>query len=155
MKNEFISLALSLAVGSLAAFPIAADSQQECRRTLTDSLYDCLETLMDMRAIQTAIEAYGIDHPTYPVAASMAELRALVQPAYIAKTPMKDAWGTEFRYVPSPDGASYRLVSAGSDRVFQEKTWDESGFLSSSKADAVLCPDEEDFRRQRQWVIQQ
>jgi hypothetical protein len=112
-----------------------------------------VQTLLDMRALQTAIEACGVDHSTYPMARTLEELRALVQPTYIATTPMKDAWGTPFRYLVSADGKSYRLVSAGSDRAFTEDSWKIPAFLSDSEADAVLTSD--GWGTYREWVIQE
>lgn len=104
-----------------------------------------------MRSLQTAIEAYAIVNHRYPAAESMPALRDLVQPTFIKRTPLTDAWGTEFRYLPSPDGKTYRLVSAGSDRAFDEASWAAEGLLDSSKEDAV-------FSRQsapREWTIQE
>lgn len=145
-----------LSIGLLLFFCVAvcqAGSPRDYRRKQADQWYQCVQTLLDMRALQTAIEAYGIDHPTYPIAKSMEELRALVQPTYISKTPMKDAWGTPFRYVVSQDGKSYKLVSAGSDRAFAEESWKLPSFLSDSEADAVLTS--EGWGSYREWVIQE
>lgn len=121
-------------------------------RPQADQLWKCLDTWTDMLGLETAIEAYGIDHPEYPRARTMEELRALIQPTYIANTPMKDAWGTPFRYVASDDGSSYRIVSAGSDRVFEEATWATPAFLSSSARDAVMTSG--GWESAREWVIQ-
>jgi type II secretory pathway pseudopilin PulG len=103
-----------------------------------------------MRSVQTAIEAYAIDHGRYPAAHSMAEMKDLVQPTYIKTTPLADAWGTEFRYVPTPDGKSYQLVSAGSDKTFDESSWTTPGLLETSKEDAVVSSG----AVEREWVIQ-
>jgi hypothetical protein len=145
---------LLLVMGTLGAPQQAAgDPPPSCQRRIADHPFQCSPTLMDMRAIQTTIEAYAIDHATYPMAKTMSELRDLVQPTYIATTPMTDAWGTEFRYVVSADGSSYRLVSAGSDRVFDEESWSAPGFLSDSKQDTVLSSD--GAAGSREWVIQE
>lgn len=117
-----------------------------------DHFWPCHDTWVAMLGVQTAIEAYGVDHPTYPMANTMEELRALIQPAYIAETPMKDAWGTEFRYVVSPDGKKYWLVSAGSDRAFEERTWATPAFLSDSARDAVRTS--AGWEGYREWVLQ-
>jgi hypothetical protein len=108
---------------------------------------------MDMRAIQTSLEAWAVDHGAYPKVATMAELRDLAQPLYIARMPLTDAWGTEFRYVVSADGQSYRLVSAGSDRAFDESSWEKPGFLSDSREDTVLSSG--GAAASREWVIQE
>ena len=154
MKTKFrLSIPL-LVVGMLTArYLRAGDPPSSCPRRLADHVFQCNPTLMDMRAIQTAIEAYAVDHATYPMAKTMAELRDLVQPIYVARTPMTDAWDTEFRYIVSADGKSYRLVSAGSDRVFDESSWGRPGFLSDSKEDTVLSS--EGGAGSRGWVIQE
>jgi hypothetical protein len=59
--------------------------------------------------------------------------------------------GTPFRYVPPKDGASYLLVSAGSDRAFQEASWTTLGITSSSAEDAVASGANEG----REWTIQE
>ena len=150
-RKSFLSAALFVAI--LQTVPLYGGTPRDYRRKQADQLYQCVRTLLDMRALQTAIEAYGVDHPTYPIAKTMDELRSLVQPEYIATVPMKDAWGTPFRYVASPDGKSYKLVSAGSDRVFSEGSWATPAFLSDSEADAVLTSD--GWGTYREWVIQE
>jgi hypothetical protein len=156
MRTKPLLSAFLLAIVSAApaAVPETATAPPACRRKVVDHVFWCSPTLMDMRALQTTIEAYAVDHSTYPMAKSMAELRALVEPIYIAKTPMADAWGTEFRYAVSSDGKDYRLVSAGSDRVFDESTWDVPGFLDSSKDDTVLRSVDGPASK-REWAIQE
>ena len=150
MKRRILVAGCSLLFVAAIARP---GSPRDYRRHLADQWYQCVQTLLDMRALQTAIEAYGVDHPTYPMAKTMEELRALVQPTYIATTPIKDAWGTAFRYIVSPDGKSYKLVSAGSDRAFTDESWKIPAFLSDSEADAVLTSD--GWGTYREWVIQE
>jgi Type II secretion system (T2SS), protein G len=150
MKRQILVAGVSLL---LVAAVGRSGSPRDYRRQLADRWSQCVQTLLDMRAIQTAIEAYGVDHPTYPIAKTMEELRALVQPTYIASMPMKDAWGTPFRYLVSPDGKSYQLVSAGSDRAFTEESWKIPAFLSDSEADAVLTSG--GWGTYREWVIQE
>jgi hypothetical protein len=146
-----VSLIVSVVGLSLATTPAHAVSPRQCTRKLTDSFGECTRTLVEMRVLQTAIEAYRYVNKGYPAARSIAELRALVEPTYISITPLKDAWGTEFRYQATPDGKAYVLVSAGSDKVFAEKSWTVHGLLESSQEDAVVSsqPDE------REWVIQE
>jgi Type II secretion system (T2SS), protein G len=150
VKRKTLVFALLFGMAASAA---KAGSPRDFRRQQADQWYRCIRTLMDMRAIQTAIEAYGVDHPAYPKAKTIEELRELVQPSYIANTPMKDAWGTPFRYLVSPDGKTYRLVSAGSDGTFAEASWAVPAFLSDSEADAVLTS--EGWATYREWVIQE
>jgi hypothetical protein len=150
LKHTVYSLSLILLLG-IASPSLQAVSPRQCNRKLTDRALACTETLVSMRSIQTAVEAYAVKNSRYPAAKSMSELRDLVQPAFIKVTPLTDAWGTEFRYLPSADGKSYRIVSAGSDRAFDEASWGTSGLLESSKEDAVVSsgPGE------REWVIQE
>lgn len=142
----------SVLLFGLLSLPAVAGSVRGKERKLVDHFWPCHDTWTDMLAVQTAIEAYGVDHQSYPMATTMEELRSLVQPDYIADTPMKDAWGTEFRYAASPDGKKYWLVSAGSDRAFEERTWTTPAFLSDSARDAVRTSD--GWAGYREWVIQ-
>lgn len=79
-------------------------------------------TMADIRTIATAIEAWSIDSDdqTYP-RGDYASLEALLVPDYLAAMPDRDMWGTPYAYTTSPDGAHYRIVSAGSDTIFE---WD-------------------------------
>ncbi len=153
MKGKAVLVLVGILL--LGAVVPAADAGEprEYKRKLADHWYQCIQTLESMRALQTAVAAYGVDHPTYPMAKTMEELRSLVQPNYIANTPMTDAWGTPFRYLVSADGHGYRLVSAGSDKVFEEKSWSSPLFLSDSEGDAVLTS--EGWGTYREWVIQE
>jgi hypothetical protein len=132
------------------AFPLGAQEPCTCTRKVVDHKGMCMQTYMAMKAVQTAIEAYGSQHNVFPKASSLAELRPLIEPAYIARTPMTDAWGTEFKYVVAADGQSYKLISAGSDKTFAPESWGNPALLSSSTDDAVLSSDSRD----REWAIQ-
>jgi hypothetical protein len=77
-------------------------------------------TLADLRTFAAAIEAYGADHKTYPSMTSITDLRSALEPKYVGGMPLKDGWGHEYRYLVSSDGRHYRVVSAGSDGVFQK-----------------------------------
>ena len=95
-------------------------------------------TMSDMKSMATAIEAYAIDNKAYPAADSIEALIAAIQPIYIRKAHMHDAWGRAFLYVPSADRQSYRLVSAGADGRVDRDSWDKAGPLTSLDDDAVL-----------------
>ena len=75
---------------------------------------------MDLRTIAVALEAYAIDNETYPQG-DFDALKPLLEPTYIRTLPQTDIWGQKYAYVVSPDRARYRLVSAGSDSIFE---WD-------------------------------
>lgn len=53
-----------------------------------------------------------------------------------AAAPPTDAWGTPMRLVF--EGTNYRLVSAGSDREFQQENWDQAGVTTEPTADIVM-----------------
>jgi type II secretory pathway pseudopilin PulG len=70
-------------------------------------------TMAAMRSIGAAIEAYSVDNYVYPVAASMPQLRPLIEPRYIKALPMLDGWGNSFQVDSST--SSYTLFSWGKD----------------------------------------
>ena len=145
MRYLTFLLALIHAVAVLAGDPPAAKAEPR----LVDQWWYAVHTIADARSLQTCIEAYYIDHRQFPPAASVDELRKLIEPIYIRTTPMKDAWGTPFLYRVSADGQSYALASAGSDRKFDDGTC-TAAYTTSSKDDLVYQP--HDFVRE--WVIQ-
>ncbi len=76
-----------------------------------------LATMKDLRIIATCLEARATDTNEYPTVLTIEELKPLLQPTYVRKLPLADAWGTPYAYVS--DGRSYRIVSAGADRRFE------------------------------------
>jgi hypothetical protein len=48
-----------------------------------------------------------------------------------------DSWQTPWRIVLNRDGAGYRVVSAGADRTFDEKTWSRASVSSDPREDLV------------------
>ena len=146
MRFALVSTALLLSTLTVQA----AVAPRECVRTMTPQSALTTATLMNMRSIRIAIEAYAIDHKAYPTTASLPELEKLVSPNYIRTISTKDAWGTELRYLPTPDGKAYRIVSAGADRTFDEASWGTPGLLTTPQEDAVLGSDGND----REWIIQ-
>src|SRR5262245_45399888 len=88
-------------------------------------------TMNDMRTLAIAVEAWAVDHDEkYPLAGTWEELRKELQPTYIKALPEKDAWGTPYAYVVSPDRDHYRIVSAGADSVFD---WDSRRIVVPKK----------------------
>jgi hypothetical protein len=75
-------------------------------------------TMGDMNAIATACELYSMDHDAYPTAASLDEIRRLVEPSYYKKIPCCDAWGNAFAV--ESDGTTYRIASRGADGLWQD-----------------------------------
>ena len=96
-------------------------------------------TMSDMQSWRIVLEAYKQDHGAYPKAASLDDLRSMVEPVYIKHAPMTDAWGNAYRYAPSADGTP-RIISAGADGKFDEATWTAAGPNDSFDADAVMTP---------------
>jgi|ERR1051325_2220433 type II secretory pathway pseudopilin PulG len=92
-------------------------------------------TMSDMRSIATAIEAYATDHNRYPDAKDIADVAKAVQPMYIRSTPLRDAWGNNFRIESNASG--YRIVSCGSDGVCDTTTWAVPAKDLGYSADAV------------------
>jgi hypothetical protein len=83
--------------------------------------YPWRRTMSDMRSIASAVEAYAIDNDEYPLVGDYAALEPLLVPDYMTELPMEDMWGHAYAYTVSPDGQQYRVVSAGSDSIFD---WD-------------------------------
>lgn len=78
-------------------------------------------TMADIRRIATAAERYAVDHNAYPVAQSMDELSAVLEPTYIDSLPRRDQWGSSYRYstrdVQASGPQEYLIISLGSDGV--------------------------------------
>jgi hypothetical protein len=128
----------AIAAISICGFALAAATVKAGAYAPTDA-ERARWTMSDLTSLATAVEAYAIDHHhTYPTAAAMADLVALIQPIYIRTAPASDAWGHAFVYVPTPDGHSYKLVSAGADGKTDPTSWGTGGPLSSFDEDAVL-----------------
>jgi Type II secretion system (T2SS), protein G len=76
-------------------------------------------TMSDIYSIGTAVEAYAIDHDSYPQAASIDELAHFLQPTYIKQMPLTDGWNHAFRYQTWKEKAeskgpdSYAIASPG------------------------------------------
>jgi hypothetical protein len=94
--------------------------------------------MSDMRSVATAIEAYAKVKKTYPAVNSIEALVPLIQPDFIWKAPAADAWGNAYTYLPSADGQSYRLISAGADGTTDPASWGKAGPLAGFAEDAVL-----------------
>jgi type II secretory pathway pseudopilin PulG len=78
-------------------------------------------TMADIRAIGTAVEAYAVDHNSYPDAESIGHLAPMVEPTYIRKLPRIDGWARSFTYQAwktneeDQGPQKYLIVSAGKD----------------------------------------
>ena len=131
------------AIPDFGGIVLSCDRMDRLLELDEDDLMAVVQPGLVTERLQTAVEAYAIDKRHYPVAQSITELKSLVQPTYIVTTPLTDNWDTGFRYVLSADGKSYQIVSAGSDKVFDDSSWESPGLLESSKEDAVDCANED------------
>ncbi|HXI14049.1 MAG TPA: DUF2059 domain-containing protein [Thermoanaerobaculia bacterium] len=77
-------------------------------------------TMFDMQSLAVGIERYATDYNRYP---APADLATSLVPAYLKTFHGKDAWGTDFLYLMTMAGRPlYRIVSAGSDRLFEQES---------------------------------
>lgn len=76
-------------------------------------------TMASMRVLAEALEKYAVANQQYPEMSLGALKRALV-PEYLKEVPEKDSWGNDFYYTTTRYGRHYRIVSAGSDGIFDE-----------------------------------
>jgi hypothetical protein len=110
---------------------LPADRQETYFRTMTTEQW--------MTATAAAIKLYQVKSGSYPEAKSIGDLEKVLVPSLVSEIFTHDSWGDDFRYVRSPDGKSYTLVSAGADGVFDETTWQRrANDLASANDDAVI-----------------
>jgi type II secretory pathway pseudopilin PulG len=81
-------------------------------------------TMADIRSVASAIEAYNVDHKTFPSGNDSSALEAALVPQYIRVMPRIDGWGHTWRYECVPrEGMqtcqSYAFGSGGKDGAFQ------------------------------------
>ena len=95
-------------------------------------------TMSDMRSLATGIEAYAMKNKAYPAAKTFDELVPMIQPNYVRKAPLVDAWGHSYAYVLGADGQSYRLISAGADGTTDPASWGKARPLTGFDEDAVF-----------------
>jgi len=77
-------------------------------------------TMADMRAIGTAVESYAVDNNFYPAGGSaVSGIKNTVEPRYIARLPVVDAWAHSIDYesTPSSSPQKYSIESYGKDGV--------------------------------------
>lgn len=101
-------------------------------------------TMGDMKTISAAIEAYITDKGHTPKGESLVDIRSQLEPKYIKRLPLKDAWGHKFHYAGGKDGSekSYCIGSGGKDGIF--KGWEQNGFyvakdIKHFAKDIILC----------------
>jgi hypothetical protein len=126
MKKTLIALILATIVTPLfAANGLYAPTDAERARW----------TMGDMVSWRICFAAYKQDHGKYPEAKSAEEVKAALEPIYVAHLPMTDAWGREYAVESNANGFS--VVSAGADGKFDKQSWSTGGTLQSFNDDAV------------------
>ena len=70
-------------------------------------------TMSDLRSIGTAIEHYAVDNTTYPNAASVPAIKAVIDPIFFDTMPLVDGWSNAIQ-ADSTDN-SYTIYSQGKD----------------------------------------
>jgi len=77
-------------------------------------------TMGDLKSIGSAVECYMTDNYRAPVGRSIHEIRSKLEPFYIKKLPLKDAWGNDFYYHhgTGKNQDIYFIASYGSDGKF-------------------------------------
>lgn len=99
-------------------------------------------TLADIRAIGMACEAFAVDNEVYPAGDTLIAITAQLQPTYIRKLPLKDAWGNKIIYLTDSHQQNYWIISDGPDKRRNELLYDAKGkplenLNSESKTGAV------------------
>jgi len=89
-------------------------------------------TMGDMKAIGVAIESYMTDYYYAPVAATINDLKPMLEPFYIKVLPLKDAWGNDFLYIHGEGDTKdiYSIASPGKDGVFNG--WEQRGYYDTT-----------------------
>jgi general secretion pathway protein G len=75
-------------------------------------------TMADMRAVGTAVESYAVDNNKYPAGGSaVSGIKTTLEPRYIARLPVNDAWNNPMDYISSPTTSpqTYSVESYGKD----------------------------------------
>ena len=98
------------------------------------------KTMSDIRAIATACEAFAVDYNYYPVANSIRDLAAILQPVYIRSLPFKDAWGFDYGYAVETGGQNYWIFSYGEDGRREESIYNSAGIPALQEARETTDP---------------
>ncbi len=101
-------------------------------------------TMGDLKMISVAVAMYIEDKGYAPKVKTMAELKTALEPFYIKKLPMKDAWGHDLLYIQGIAGKAdaYCIASSGRDGVFAG--FEQAGFypvtaMDHFNQDIILC----------------
>jgi type II secretion system protein G len=93
-------------------------------------------TMADLHSMAEAVEAYHIDHTTYPRGISdWATLRTYVSPFFIKAPPDADGWAHGWVVATDAPGDTYSLVSLGKDGI--QGPWN-GGMTGDFNCDIIL-----------------
>lgn len=132
----------TLAAILLLAAPLASAAQLP-----DDSLTKGLLNLATMQQIATALDYQRVVHDGYRLGPTPAETATLLA---IDPAQLTDPWGTPYRIELTE--TSYRIVGAGSDHAFEEKTWETRAETTTLAADVVLAGGTF-VRTNRAWLL--
>jgi hypothetical protein len=116
-------------------------SNPEARESgLADSRQRQQRTMVDIRSIAVAMEAYSVDFLHYPKVSladqPVSKLAPYLEPTYIQKLPTRDGWNREILVTNDANGLSYTIYSRGKDGI-KDSTWTQ-GPKASFDADIVF-----------------
>ncbi|ANM30810.1 hypothetical protein ABI59_16355 [Acidobacteria bacterium Mor1] len=99
------------------------------------------QTVLDLRQIASAVEAYAVMQPKYPSTdgwVPLEEFAAANAGRFAADVPMRDEWGEPYQLKFGEHG--YCVISLGADRE-REQDWDGTEEIRTvgDGADVVLC----------------
>ncbi len=97
-------------------------------------------SMADIRTIGTAIEAYAVDHASYPsVAVGVIGdgLASLIEPTYVKRAPRNDGWNEALRAVTVLQ--TYSIGASGRDKTFSSDplTAYTQGFTDNMDCDII------------------
>jgi len=113
-----------------------------------DSLTRGLLNLATMRQLATAIEYQRAAHGGVRLGSTDAESAMALA---VDAAQLRDPWGTPYK-IEIDDKSGYRIVGAGSDKSFDDKTWSAKGETTTLDADSVLAGGVF-VRSNRQWLL--
>lgn len=99
---------------NFALFTAARNELTTLQRLVLQERKSRADTMVSMRNLGTALEAYNVDHDRYPETENLHDLAQILEPDYIEQVDRYDGWGRSFLYLST--GSSYRILSGGADR---------------------------------------
>lgn len=95
------------------------------------------QTVNELARMTLGLMGFRIDNGKYPASADIVGLKEELT-KYIDNIPQTDPWGTPYRYIPSADGQSFTLASAGADKEFKTELWETKAEFDDPKHDVVV-----------------